>query len=163
MAKKRENKKGDAPSKEDAESALDFIKKKEQEDDKEAQIKRKIEEDRKTREELERKEKERIAIAQDRVRRKLRENLQAKEEKEKMDKAIKTMETGGKINWKTTNSGGLLGYVENKLLFEITRGLSIYNLYVKDKDVMKKNNLKQSYISCSSTLPKLKSKSEKLI
>lgn len=156
-------KKGDAPSKEDAESAMNIIKLRETTTDKDAAEKQEIEKNNAILRERQRVELERVALAQERIKRKLRENLKKKDEADKLLKNTKFLESGGKISWKKDNSGKLMGYYKEKLVFEITRGMTVFNLYIKDKALMEQHEISTSYIGCSSFLQKLKLKSEKLI
>lgn len=163
MSKKKSIKKGDAPSKEEAESALNIIKLSEKDNKKEIEDKAEEARARALMEEKQEIEKAKILEAQNLVRRRIRENIQKKEEQELMSKAINFLESGNKIKWKTNNSGKLSGYVNEKLVFEIVRGLTVFNLYVKDKKLMEDKKIKKSYIGCSTQLQILKSKSEKLV
>ena len=175
----RKNKKGNkanAPSKEEASIALNAIKEI-QEVNNDLNIKNKIEED--AAKEKQRQfeiEQAKIAEVQERVNRKLRENLAKKIKKEKFDLTITLMESGKKIKWKSQNNGSILkGFHDNKLIFEIKRGLNLFNLYLKQEitikekiiengaTILKDKKMKPSYIGCSMNLEKLKRKSEKLI
>lgn len=159
--KKKEN--VNTPSKEEAELALAAIKelqKKTDEDD----VKKKAEEEvRRQMEAIAEMERMQKQIAEERIRRKLRENLAKKAgiEKEKSMKAF--LESGNKIRWQSLNNGyKLQGFVKNKLIFEIKRGLSLFTLYIKNEEVIQKHKLK-TYYGCSMDIQKLKSKSEKLV
>jgi Tfp pilus assembly PilM family ATPase len=163
MSKKKIIKKGEVPSKEDAESAMNIIKLRETENDTEVVKKEEEEIKNAILRERQRIELEKVAIAQERIKRKLRENLKKKEEDDKALKNTQFLESGGKISWKTNSSGKLIGYYKNKLVFEITRGMTVFNLYIKDKTLMEQHKISTSYIGCSSFLSKLKIKSEKLI
>jgi hypothetical protein len=88
------------------------------------------------------------------------------ERKQKEQKKIKTIEDalkkGKKIRWEIVHNDLLKGFVKNKLVFEIKRGMTIYNLYVKDKSLLKEDS-KTGYTSCSYNLEKIKEKAERLI
>lgn len=94
--------------------------------------------------------------------RKMREN----EKKQKEQKRIQTIEDalkkGKKIRWEIVNNATLKGFVRNKLVFEIKKGMTIYNLYIKDKALLTEN-CKTGYISCASHLETIKAKAEKLL
>jgi len=101
-------------------------------------------------------------IIQDKIDRVLRERI-VKEKKEKKIKTISEfLKKGEKIRWEILNVGHLKGFVKNKLVFEIKKGMTIYNLYVKDISLLKEGT-KKGYISCNSVIQKIKDKSEKLI
>lgn len=156
---KNKKKKGEAPSKEDAELALDFIKTAEKQTE-EDEAKKKAEE---TRRLLEEAEKEKIRIAQEKVKRLLREKLKQKELKIKEDQINKFLESGKKVKWKSLNQGKILqGYVKEKLVFEIQRGLTLFSLYIKDQKLIE-NKKTKTYQGCSTNLQVLKAKSEKFI
>jgi UbiD family decarboxylase len=139
------------PTEDEGQEAMEFIKKKE--DDK------KIKE---AQEELEKKlaiEKENIEA---KVRRKLREKMYEEEEREKIKTLTDLLQSGKKIKWQLNGPGNkMLGYVKDKLVFEIKKGFSVWSLYVKEKSLLKKGQ--QSYQGCSSNIFELKKKSEKLI
>jgi len=101
-------------------------------------------------------------IIQDKIDRKMREKL-VQEEKEKKVKTITDfLKKGGKVRWEILNVGHLKGFVKNKLVFEIKKGMTIYNLYVKDVSLLKEGT-KTDYVSCNSVIQKVKDKSEKLL
>jgi len=101
-------------------------------------------------------------IIQDKIDRKMREKL-VQEEKAKKVKTIKEfLQKGEKVRWEILNVGYLKGFVKNKLVFEIKKGMTIYNLYVKDVSLLKEGT-KTGYISCNSVIQKIKDKSEKLL
>jgi hypothetical protein len=101
-------------------------------------------------------------IIQDKIDRKLREKL-VQEEKEKKAKTITDfLKKGGKVRWEILNVGHLKGFVKNKLVFEIKKGMTIYNLYVKDTSLLKEGT-KTGYVSCNSVIQRVKDKSEKLL
>jgi hypothetical protein len=101
-------------------------------------------------------------ILQDKINRKLRKQLA----EEKQHKKIKTIEDalkkGKKIRWEIVNNGHLKGFVKNRIVFEIKKGMTIYNLYIKDTSLLKEGT-KAGYISCASVIQKIKDKSESLI
>lgn len=101
-------------------------------------------------------------IIQDKINRKIREKIIQEEKKKKVKKIEDLLKKGDKIRWEIVNEGNLKGFVKNKLVFEIKRGLSIFNLYVKDNSLLKENT-KVGYISCSYNLEKVKRKSEDLL
>lgn len=139
------------PTEDEGQEAMEFIKKKEED--------KKIKE---VEEELAKKlaiEKENIEA---KVRRKLREKMYEEEEKEKIKTITDLVQSGKKVKWKLNGPGNkMFGYVKDKLVFEIKKGFSVWNLYVKDKNLLKKGQ--QSYQGCSSNIFELKKKSEKLI
>lgn len=96
------------------------------------------------------------------VDRKIRENNKLAEETKKIKSIQDALKKGDKIRWEIINNSYLKGFVKNKLVFEIKKGMTIYNLYVKDISFLKENS-KKGYISCSSNIQKIKEKSEKLI
>jgi len=174
MAKKKN--KDNLPSKEDASSAMNFIKEKQAENNS-------IDPNEKLKKELELKEKERqiaeqklLFEIQSKIKRKLRENLKKKKQKEKKEFIIKELESGNRISWISKNNGHILkGFLDNNEIFEIKRGLNLFSLYLKKEITIKEivileNNKKltekkigPSYLACSTNLSKLKIKSEKLI
>ena len=167
-SKRSKKKKGNTPSKEDAEAALEMIKLLQEKGDVDSIIKKAQEEELAKQKALAEAEKLRIQIAQEQIKRKLRENLKKKEE-EKIKKGVhKFLEAAtvkdSKIKWKSINGGHKLqGYVDDKLIFEINRGMTLFSLYVKDKKLMEKKKISTSYIACSTSILKLKHKSDKLI
>lgn len=163
MANKKKRKDVE-PSKEDATLALAMIKELQKNSDENLEQKKKEEEEADRAFAMDETNKIQIQAAQEKVKRKLRENLEKKAVKDKKNALKVFLESGDKIKWKSINSGYKLeGYVEDKLLFEIKRGLNLFSLYVKDPDLMKKNKINTQYLSCSMNLQKLKKKSEKLI
>lgn len=162
--KSRKKKKGEQPSDEDAEFAMALIKILEKKNNGDAERIKKKEEEERAIAELEEKNKQMIAIAQEKIKKQLKENLAKKLKIEKDNKIQNSLESGNKIKWKMSQKGFKFeGYVDEKLLFEIKKGLTLFSLYVKDKDVINKNKLNKSYLACSTNLFKLKAQSEKLI
>jgi hypothetical protein len=160
MAKK---KKGTEPSKEEASLAMESIKALQKANDEDSAKKQAEEEERKRQEAIALAEKMQIELAQEKIKRVLRENLKKKHALDKESSIKKFLESGDKVKWKSLNNGARLqGYVKNKMIFEITKGLMLFSLYIKDKSFMEEKKL-PSYLGCSTTLQKLKSKSEKLI
>ena len=165
---KNKKKKGNAPSKEEAALAMDMIKVLQEKGDIDSAKKKEQEEEEKKRQLLEAAEKARIQLAQEQIKRKLRENLKKKEEEKKKKGVTKFLESASvkdsKIKWKSLNGGyKLQGFVDDKLIFEINRGMTLFSLYVKDKKLMEKKKLTTSYVGCSTSIAKLKHKSDKLI
>lgn len=174
MARKKKN--GNLPSQDDAASAMNFIKEKQAESDSVDIVE-------KRRKEAEQKEKERQAAEQRllaeikmKVDRKLRENLLKKRKEEKREFIIKELESGNKITWLSKDNGYLLkGSFEDKELFEVKRGLTLFSLYLKVEITIKEiiivegvkklisKKIEPSYLGCSTNLRKLKNKSEQLI
>jgi hypothetical protein len=159
--KKRDNE----PSKEDAAVALEAIKTLQKTNDEDLSKKRKEE----YRQQIILQEQERLKIqlAQEKVKKALKKNLLKKEEEKRKESIKNSLELSvgknSKVKWKIgQRSNYLLGYVENKLMFEIHKGLSLFSLYIKDKKLMEDKKLK-SYQGCSMELRKLKEKSNKLI
>jgi len=166
--KNRGKKKGTEPSKEEAELAMEMIKALQEKGDIDAAKKKEEEEELRKKKILEEAEKARIALAQEQIKRKFRENLKKKEEESKKKGVTKFLESAtvkdSKIKWKSLNGGHKLqGYVEDKLIFEINRGMTLFSLYIKDKKLMKEKKLSTSYLGCSTSILKLKHKSDKLI
>jgi ATPase subunit of ABC transporter with duplicated ATPase domains len=64
--------------------------------------------------------------------RKIRDNQRKVQEQKKIKTIEDALKKGDKIRWEIVNNGLLKGFVRNMLVFEIKRGYSIYNLYVKD-------------------------------
>lgn len=96
------------------------------------------------------------------VDRKIRDNQRKSQEQKKIQTIEDTLRKGGKIRWEIVNNGILKGFVKNKLVFEIKRGMTIYNLYIKDKSFLQEGS-KTGYTSCSSNLENIKGKAEKLL
>ena len=94
--------------------------------------------------------------------RKIRDNQRKVQEQKKIQTIEDALKKGNKIRWEIANNGTLKGFVRNKFVFEIKRGLTIYNLYVKDKTFLLENS-KTGYTSCSSNLENIKGKEEKLL
>jgi len=157
-------KRGRPPNKVAAESAINLIKKVEKETDEET-IQKEIEEAEFEKYQAAMKaEAEKIKLVQEKIKRTLRENLKKKELEEIKKNNLNYLESGKKIKWKAIGIGDTLqGYYKNKLIFEIKKGLAVFNLYIKDKEIIKEQNIKSSYMSCSMNLYKLKNKSEDFI
>lgn len=96
------------------------------------------------------------------VDRKIRDNQRKSQEQKKIQTIEDALRKGGKIRWEIVNNGTLKGFVKNKLVFEIKRGMTIYNLYIKDKSFLQEGS-KNGYTSCSSNLENIKGKAEKLL
>lgn len=174
MARKKN--KGNLPSQDDAASAMNFIKEKQAEADS-------IDVSEKQRRAAEQQEKERqiaeqrlIAEIKMKVDRKLKENLLKKRKAERREFIIKELESGNKITWLSKDNGYLLkGSFEDKELFEVKRGLTLFSLYLKTEIIIKEivliegvktlvsKKVEPSYLGCSTNLRKLKDKSEQLI
>jgi len=99
---------------------------------------------------------------QELVDRKIRENKKVSEEKNKIKTIEDLLKKGKKIKWEISTNNSFKGFVRNKLVFEIKKGLSIYSLYVKDKSFLKENS-KLGYTSCSYNFESVKNKAEKLL
>ena len=91
-----------------------------------------------------------------------REILQRQAMQSIIDRKIRDNQRKVQEQKKIANNGTLKGFVRNKFVFEIKRGLTIYNLYVKDKTFLLENS-KTGYTSCSSNLENIKGKAEKLL
>jgi len=96
------------------------------------------------------------------VDRKMRENEKKQKEQKKIQTIEDALKKGRKIRWEIVNNGLLKGFVKNRLVFEIKRGMTIYNLYVKDNSLLKENS-KTGYTSCSYNLENIKGKAESLL
>ena len=96
------------------------------------------------------------------VDRKIRDNQRKSQEQKKIQTIEDALRKGGKIRWEIVDNGTLKGFVKNKLVFEIKRGMTIYNLYIKDKSFLQEGS-KTGYTSCSSNLENIKGKAEKLL
>lgn len=165
-------KKGKLPTKKQAEDALQFISLAQLDVDKlksekEAADKALLEKLRRAEQAAEiakKKEAEKLEEINQKIRRKLRENEAKKLELDRNKKLKNYQEsTVGKIKWQSFNFGKILhGFLDSKLMFQIEHRSITYNLYIKDKKLLKKNNNK-SYQGCSTELQKLKIKSEKFI
>lgn len=94
--------------------------------------------------------------------RKIRDNQRKVQEQKKIKTIEDALKKGNKIRWEIINNGLLKGFVRNMLVFEIKRGYSIYNLYVKDKSFLLEGS-KTGYTSCSYNLENIKGKAEKLL
>ncbi len=94
--------------------------------------------------------------------RKIRDNQRKVQEQKKIKTIEDALKKGDKIRWEIVNNGLLKGFVRNMLVFEIKRGYSIYNLYVKDKSFLLEGS-KIGYTSCSYNLENIKGKAEKLL
>jgi len=167
MSEPKKKKKGTAPSKEDAALAMEMIKLMQEKGDENSAKKKQEEELLEKQRALEEADKLRIQIAQEQVKRKLRENLKKKENENIKKVAKNFLEAatvkGSKIVWKSLSGGNkIYGYVEDKLIFEISRGMNLFSLYVKDEKLRKEKKI-PSYMGCSINLLKLKHKSDKLI
>lgn len=157
--KKQRNK----PSKEDAAQALEHIKTKESEESAEKKRAEQLEIERqKALAEAERIQKEEI---ERKIKKKLQANLKKKEDEQNKKKLIEFLETGQKIKWKAINSGKKFeGYLEDKFIFEIRKGLTVFSLYIKGKDVIDKNKkTMQGLHGTSVSLHTLKEKAEKIL
>lgn len=167
MSELKNKKKGNTPSKEDAAAAMEFIKVLQEKGDVESARKKEKEELEAKEKMFQEAEKMRVAIAHEQVRKKLKENLRKKEKQKNKKTIIDFLESAtikdSKIKWKSVSNGYKLhGYVENKLVFEIVRGLTLFSLYIKDNKIKSEKKL-PSYIGCSTSLIKLKHKSDKII
>lgn len=94
--------------------------------------------------------------------RKMRDNERRQKEQKKVKTIEDALKKGKKIRWEIVNNGTLKGFVRNKLVFEIKKGMTIYNLYVKDKTFLVEN-CKTGYTSCASNIENIKMKAEKLL
>jgi len=157
-------KRGRPPAKNEAAAAMDLIKQVQKETDEET-LKKEAEEAEIEKFNLKMKaEAERVKLAQEQIKRKLRENLKKKEIEDTKKKTIKYLESGGSVKWKSNASGDRIqGFYKDKLIFEIKKGMTVFNLYVKDKTIIKEQKLRSSYMACSMTLHKLKDKSEDFV
>lgn len=168
MSEYKKKKKGTIPSKEDAALAIDMIKVLQEKSDEIAKQKLIQEDELKKKQALAEAEKIMIQLAQQRIQKKIKENLKKKEKLDTKKKGIKNFLESvtikdSKIKWKSINDGyKIQGYVEEKLVFEITRGMNLFSLYIKDEKLKKEKKL-NSYIGCSTNLLKLKHKSDKFI
>lgn len=155
------------PSKDDAALALDLIKSLQKNNDEDAEKKKQEEEERLRREEFERVELQRKKLVQEQINQKLRDNLKRKEAQKKTQKKLDLknfLESGKKIKWKSLNNGFKLeGYVKEKMMFEIKRGMTLFSLYLKEEIQLKDKKINKGYLACSMSLQTLKTKSEKLI
>ncbi len=157
-------KRGRPPSKTDAQNAISTIVAIQEETDKDNEEKERLRHETERQEKLKILNQIKINEAQEKIKRKLRDIEQKRLEKEKLEKAVSELERSfGKIKWKSSKSGYLLqGFHEEKLVFEIKRTL-FFNLYIKDKTIMEKHDLKKSYVGCSMILTSLKKRSEKIL
>lgn len=163
MAKELKKKKGMTPSKEDAALAMEVIKQIQQASDEESIKQKALDEERTKKEAIVAIEKKMAIEAQEKIKKKLRDNLAKKQKSENEHKLKVFLESGDKIKWKSINNGHKLhGYVDDKFMFEILRGMTLFSLYVKDEKLIKERKI-TSYMGCSTNLQKLKKKSEKLI
>lgn len=168
MSDSKKKKKGTAPSKEDAALAMDMIKVLQEKSDEIAKQKLIQEEELKKKQALAEAEKLMIQLSQQRIEKKIKENLKKKEKLDTKKKGIKKFLESvtikdSKIKWKSINDGNKIqGYVEDKLIFEIIRGMNLFSLYIKDEKLKKEKKL-NSYAGCSTNLLKLKHKSDKFV
>lgn len=162
MESRKKKKKGTAPSNDEAVLAIALIKEIEKVADKDLLDKQFIEEENRKKMAMDEIEKMRILEGQEKIRRKLKSNIEKKKlAKENEFKAF--IESGNKIKWKSIDNGHKLqGYVNDKMIFEIKRGLTLFSLYIKDKKLINEKKI-ISYQGCSTNLHKLKQKSEKFI
>lgn len=159
----RKIKKGNTPSKEEAVLAMETIKQIQKAGDENAEKSKVAEEEFRKREALAEAEKLMVMEAQQKIKKKLKENLAKKQKSEKENRLKIFLESGNKIKWKSINRGyKLQGYVDDRFLFEIKRGMNLFSLYIKDEKMLKEKKI-ISYQGCSMNLQKLKQKSEKLI
>jgi hypothetical protein len=96
------------------------------------------------------------------VDRKIRDNQRKVQEQKKIQTIEDVLKRGDKVRWEIVNNAILKGFVKNILVFEIKKGYSIYNLYVKDKSFLLEGS-KTGYTSCSYNLEGIKGKAEKLL
>ena len=96
------------------------------------------------------------------VDRKIRDNQRKVQEQKKIQTIEDVLKRGDKVRWEIVNNSILKGFVKNKLVFEIKRGMTIYNLYIKDKSFLLEGS-KTGYTSCSYNLEGIKGKAEKLL
>ena len=168
MGEYKKKKKGTTPSKEDAALAMNMIKVLQEKSDEISKQKIAQEEESKRNQALAEAEKIMIQLAQQRVEKKIKENLKKKEITDNKKKGIKKFLESvtikdSKIKWKSINDGNKIqGYVEDKLVFEIVRGMNLFSLYIKDEKLRKEKKL-NSYAGCSTNLLKLKHKSDEFI
>ena len=101
-------------------------------------------------------------IIDNKINRQLREQLNESKKIKKIKTIEDVLKKGDKIRWEIINEGNLKGFVKNRLVFEIKRGMTIFNLYIKDVSLLKEGS-KSGYVSCSSNIQKIKEKSENLI
>lgn len=101
-------------------------------------------------------------IIDNKINRQLREQLNESKKIKKIKTIEDALKKGDKIRWEMINEGNLKGFVKNRLVFEIKRGMTIFNLYIKDVSLLKEGS-KSGYVSCSSNIQKIKEKSENLI
>lgn len=163
----KNKKKTNAPSKEEAELAMETIKLLQEKNNEEA-IQKKIQEEELAKyKQLQAIQKIQEELAQDKIKKVLRDNLKKKEEAKKNKFLKNFLESASfkksKITWKSLNNGfKLRGYVDEKLTFEINRGITLFSLYIKDENLKKEKKL-PSYLGCSTNLQKLKAKSDKFV
>lgn len=163
----QKKKKGNLPSKEDAESIMENINKVQKENDENLARKKEQEEAMEKQQILAAAEQQRILLAQEQIRRKLRENFKKKEVEDKKKNVKKYLESStdknSKIKWKSLLGGHkLFGYVEDNLVFEISKSHVMFSLYIKDKKMLKEKKLNK-YQGCSINISSLKEKSNKFI
>jgi ATPase subunit of ABC transporter with duplicated ATPase domains len=94
--------------------------------------------------------------------RKIRDNQRKVQEQKKIQTIEDVLKRGDKVRWEIVNNAILKGFVKNILVFEIKKGYSIYNLYIKDKSFLLEGS-KTGYTSCSYNLEGIKGKAEKLL
>ena len=99
---------------------------------------------------------------QDIIDRKIRDKNREIEKEKKIKTIEDVLKKGQKIKWEIINNNLFKGFVKNKNVFEIKRGLTIFNLYIKDNSLLIENT-KKGYLSCSSSFENLKKKAESLI
>ena len=101
-------------------------------------------------------------MIQDLVDRKIREKNKKLEKNKKIKTIEDVLKRGKTIRWEIVNNSLLKGFVKDKLVFEVRRGLTIFNLYVKDKTFVVED-AKLGYVSCSFNLDTIKGRAEKIL
>jgi hypothetical protein len=101
-------------------------------------------------------------MIQDLVDRKIREKNKKLEKNKKIKTIEDVLKRGKTIRWEIVNHSLLKGFVKDKLVFEVRRGLTIFNLYVKDKAFVVEDT-KLGYVSCSFNLDTIKVRAEKIL
>ncbi len=109
--------------------------------------------------EKQRKQKE---IIDNKIKRKLRNKLENENKQRKIKTIEDALKKGQKIRWELVGTNKLKGFVKDKLVFEIKKGMTIYNLYILENSLIVEG-IEKGYLSCSSNVNKLKDKAEKII
>lgn len=102
------------------------------------------------------------AALKEEAERRIRKKLTLIEKEEKSSKNKDIINTF-KVQWENIGNKNINyeGYYDEKLCFKIKRGINLFHLYIKDKELIKENWEKSNYTSIN--LNSLKEKADKII